>query len=111
MRLLKERDVYPILTTAGAENINIGYDCGGHDLISVNTLNNHSHSFDCNNDDEINDLKDAVRYFYRLGKNDIRVIYDRSDINAPYREEQPYKAISERASARAGVNDLGSTAV
>ena len=41
--------------------------------------------------DEINTLKKAVNYLHDLGKNQIKVIYEKSNGNLPLREEEPYK--------------------
>ena len=76
LRLLQEHKVFPVLTDWRDKYI--GYDCGGHDLISVDTLIDHSGTLLVICVEEINDLKDAVSYLYHLAKNDIKVIYDRS---------------------------------
>lgn len=99
LRLLQDRSVTPILADWRDEYR--GYDCGGHDLVSVDTLENSADTLLVVCVDEINNLKDGVSYLYHLGKNSIRVIYDRADANIPFRQEEPYKGISERASARA----------
>lgn len=99
LRLLQERSVIPILTDWRHEYQ--GYDCGGHDLVSVDALDDSSDTLLIVCVEEINALKDGIKYLYHLGKNKIKIIYDRADPNIPFRQEDPYRGISERASARA----------
>ena len=99
LRLLQERSVTPVLTDWREDYC--GYDCGGHDLLTVDKLEDSSDTLLVVCVEEINVLKDGIEYLYHLGKNSIRVIYDRADSNVPFRQEEPYKGISERACARA----------
>ncbi len=99
LRLLQEHSVTPVLADWRKEYQ--GYDCGGHNLVSIDTLEDSAETLLIVCVEEINDLKSSISYLYHLGKNNIRVIYDRADPNLPFRQEEPYKSISERASARA----------
>ncbi len=99
LKLLQERSITPILTDWRDKYKD--YDCGGHGLVPVKTLEDTSSTLLVVCVEEINDLKDGIKFLYHLGKNSIRVIYDRADANLPFRQEEPYKEISERACARA----------
>ena len=99
LRLLQEQSIHPVLTDWRDEYKT--YDCGGKRLVSVDSLQDTSDIFLVVCVEEINQLKDGIKYLYKLGKNNIRVIYDRTDANIPLRQEHPYKDISARARARA----------
>jgi hypothetical protein len=99
LRLLRERSILPILSDWREEYKN--YDCGGLNLVHVDSLENSHDILLVVCVEEINSLKDGIRHLYYLGKNNIKVIYDRADSNLPFRQEEPYKTIAERAAARA----------
>ena len=92
LRLLQEQAITPILADWRDEYKD--YDCGGLNLISVDTLEDSSDTLLVVCVEEINNLKDGIRYLYHLGKNRIKVIYDRADANIPFRQEEPYKSIA-----------------
>jgi len=99
LRLLQENGVTPLLTDWREKYLN--YDCGGHQMVSIKELDNDTDTLCVVCVEEINDLKDGINYIFNLGKNKIRVIYDRTDDNIPFRQEEPFKSISERAQKRA----------
>ncbi len=79
----------------------IEYDCGGRQLVSVDSLNDDGNTLLVVSVEEINELKAAIRYLLDKGLVGIKAIYDRSDPHRPFRQEQPYKGIADRARARA----------
>ncbi len=79
----------------------IEYDCGGRQLVSVDSLNDDGDTLLVVSVEEINELKSAIRYLLDNGPVRMRTIYDRADPHLPFRQEQPYKAIGDRARARA----------
>ena len=99
LRLLQERSITP--TLADWREKYLDYDCGGQQLISADELEDDKNTLLVVCVEEANDFKDAIRVIYYLGKNKIPVIYDRTDPNLPFRQEEPYKSISEKAQARA----------
>jgi len=99
LRLLQERSITPML--ADWREKYIGYDCGGHTLASLETIKDAQDTLLVVCVEEINQLKDGIKFLYHLGKNRIRVVYDRTDPNIPFRQEEPYRSISEKACARA----------
>lgn len=99
IRLLLQRSIIPIL--ADWREKFIGYDCGGYKVVSVDELEDSSKTLLTICEEEINHMKDGIGYLHSLGKNKIKVIYDRTDSNLPFVQEEPYKGISERARARA----------
>ena len=99
LRLLQENGITPQLTDWREKFLD--YDCGGHKMISVKKLDNDLDTLIVVCVEEINDLKDGINFIFNLGKHKIKVIYDRADQNLPFRQEEPFKEISERASKRA----------
>ena len=99
LRLLQENSITPILTDWRDKYSN--YDCGGHQMVSVEELNDSEDTLLVMCEEEINDLKDGINFLFNLGKHKIKVIYDREDDNIPFRQEEPYKGISDRARSRA----------
>ena len=99
LRLLQENSITPILTDWRQKYLS--YDCGGHKISSVEALDDTEDTLLVVCVEDINDIKDGIHFLFRLGKQKINVIYDRSDPNLPFRQEEPYRAISARARARA----------
>jgi O-methyltransferase len=99
LRLLQENSITPILTDWRDKYSN--YDCGGHQMVSVAELNDSEDTLLVVCVEEINDLKDGINFLFNLGKHKIKIIYDRADDNIPFRQEEPYKGISDRAQKRA----------
>lgn len=99
LRLLQENSVTPVLTDWREKFSN--YDCGGHQMTSIGELENTADTLLVVCVEEINDLKDGINFLFNLGKDKINVIYDRSDLNIPFRQEEPYKKISSKARRRA----------
>jgi hypothetical protein len=98
-RLLKEDGQVPILCDWREKFIK--YDCGGHKLIDISKIQDDDKYLLVICFEEINLLKNSISFLQGLSKNKIDVIYDRADPNIPYRQETPYKEISEKASNRA----------
>ena len=98
LRLLKERSITPILTDWRPEYQ--GYDCGGHEQVRFEEIENSVDTLLIVCVEEINALKNGINYLFHMDKNKIRVIYDRDDSNIPLRQEDPYRMIFERACSR-----------
>ena len=98
-RLLKKDGKLPLLCDWRDKYIK--YDCGGHSLININNIENNENYLLVICIEEINLLKESIRFLQNLSKDKINVIYDRTDPNIPYRQETPFKEISEKASKRA----------
>jgi hypothetical protein len=98
-RLLRERGADPILCDWRSGFV--GYDCGGKDLVSVDSLNDDPGTLLVVTVEEINDMKAGMRYLVDRGIKRMPVIYDRAEPHSPFHQEQPYKGIAERARARA----------
>lgn len=79
----------------------IAYDCGGRQLVSVDSLNDDTDTLLVVCVEEINDVKEAMRYLLDKGLTRMKAIYDRADPHRPFNQEQPYKGIADRARARA----------
>lgn len=99
LRLLQENGIKPLITDWREKYLK--YDCGGQEMISFNELQDDPDILLVICPEEINDLKDGIKYIHSLGKNKIKVIYDRADENLPFRQEEPYKGISQKARDRA----------
>jgi len=99
LRLLQENGITPLLTDWREKYSD--YDCGGYQMISVAELDDDTDTLLVVCVEEINDLKDGINFIFNLGKHKIKVIYDRIDDNIPFRQENPFKGISERARERA----------
>ena len=99
LRLLQENSITPVLTDWRPKYCS--YDCGGYELSPVENLEDTEDTLLVVCVEEINDLKAGINFLFRLGKNKIKVIYDRADLNIPFRQEEPYKSISNKASLRA----------
>ena len=97
-RLLMERSITPILADWRPEYTS--YDCGGQTLINIQEVEDTANTLLVVCIDEINTLKKAINFLHDLGKNKIKVIYDKSNGNLPLREEEPYKTIFEKAYSR-----------
>jgi len=97
--LLRERKVDAIL--CDWRNEFIEYDCGGKDLVSVDSLNDNPNTLVVICVEEIQEMKGAIRYLIDNKMSKMPVIYDRSEDHSPYHQEQPYKGIAERARSRA----------
>ena len=98
-RLLQEQGVEP--TLCDWRESFLEYDCGGKNLVSIKSLNDDPETLLVICVEEIHLLKSAVRYLMDNKINNIPVIYDRTEIHSPYHQEQPYKGIAEKATARA----------
>jgi hypothetical protein len=79
----------------------IAYDCGGRQLVSVDSLKDDPRTLLVVCVEEINDMKAAMRYLLDKGLTKMPAIYDRASPHRPFSQEQPYKGIAERARARA----------
>ena len=99
LRLLSENSIDPILCDWRKSFIK--YDCGGKNLVSIDSIEDSHDTLLIVCLEEINLLKEGIGYLQNLQKNKIRVIYDRSDSNLPFRQEEPFKSISEKAGKRA----------
>jgi hypothetical protein len=99
LRLLQENGVTPLLTDWREKFLN--YDCGDHKIISVTELDDDSDALLVVCVEEINELKNGINFIFNMAKHKIRVIYDRTDSNLPFRQEEPFKGISDRARKRA----------
>ena len=93
LRLLQENGITPLLTDWREKYSD--YDCGGYQMISVAELDDDTDTLLVVCVEEINDLKDGINFIFNLGKHKIKVIYDRIDDNIPFRQENPFKGISE----------------
>jgi hypothetical protein len=98
-RLLQEDGIKPILCDWREKYID--YDCGGAQLSHVSTLKDDENTLLVICLEEIQSLKQAMRYLFENDLNNIRVIYDRLDLHSPFHQEEPYKGINERARDRA----------
>ncbi len=99
LRLLQENSITPMLTDWREKYAN--YDCGGHQILSIEEIDDDADTLLVVCVEEINDLKSGINFLFNLGKHNIRVIYDRADDNIPFRQEEPFKGISDRARERA----------
>ena len=99
LRLLQERSITPVLADWREEYID--YDCGGKKLISHEDIEDDKNLLLVICPEDANEIKDAVRYIFYSGKKNIPVIYDRTDPNIPFRQEEPYASISSKAQNRA----------
>lgn len=99
LRLLQENSITPTLTDWREKYLH--YDCGGHQMVPVSGLGDSDDTLLVVCVEEINDLKNGINFLFHLGKHKIKVIYDRADDNIPFRQEEPYKGISDRARSRA----------
>tara|TARA_B100000965_G_scaffold405215_1_gene438378 strand:- start:1038 stop:2045 length:1008 start_codon:yes stop_codon:yes gene_type:complete len=99
LRLLQENSITPILTDWREKYAN--YDCGGHQMVPLEKLEDTEDTLLVVCVEEINDLKDGINFLFNLGKHKLKIIYDRTDLNIPFRQEEPYKGISDRARKRA----------
>ena len=99
LRLLQENSVTPVLTDWREKYVD--YDCGGHQLISVEDIDDSESTLLVVCLEEINALKKGISFLHELGKNSIKVLYDRADDNLPFRQEEPFRGISDRARNRA----------
>jgi hypothetical protein len=97
-RLFIERSITPTLTDWRTEYIE--YDCGGQKLTHIEDVEDCLDTLLIVCIEEINTLKNAINFLYHLGKNKIKVIYDRTDRNIPLRQEEPYNTIFEKAYER-----------
>lgn len=98
-RLLRERGVDPILCDWRKQFIE--FDCGGKNLVSIETLNDDPNTLVVVCTEEIHDMKAAIWYLIENKLSQMPVIYDRSEFHSPFHQEHPYKDIAERARARA----------
>ena len=98
-RILKNDGITPIMCDWRKKYVN--YDCGGQNLTNVNEIKDDSNILIVICLEEINDLKEGILYLQSLSKNKINVIYDRTDPNLPFRQEEPFKTISSKAMKRA----------
>ena len=99
LRLLQENSIIPALTDWRDKYSR--YDCGGHQMMPMAELKDSEDTLLVVCLDEINDLKNGINFLFNLGKHKIKIIYDRDDENIPFRQEEPYKGISDRARRRA----------
>jgi hypothetical protein len=99
LRLLQENSITPVLTDW--RDAYSSYDCGGYQMVAVEELSDSEDTLLVVCVEEINDLKDGINFLFNLGKPKIKIIYDRADDNIPFRQEYPYKEISDRARSRA----------
>lgn len=97
--LLRQRGVDATLCDWRDEFIK--YDCGGKNLVSIDTLGDSPETLVVICVEEIHAAKGAIRYLIDNKLNNMPVIYDRSEDHSPYHQEQPYKGIAERARSRA----------
>jgi hypothetical protein len=79
----------------------IAYDCGGQQLVPVDSLSDDTNTLLVVCVEEINDMKAAMRYLLDKDLTRMPAIYDRADPHRPFAQEQPYKGIADRARARA----------
>ena len=79
----------------------IAYDCGGKNLVSVDSLNDDPATLLVVCVEEIHEMKAAMRYLIDRQYNKMPAIYDRSEPHNPFRQEEPFKGIADRARARA----------
>jgi len=98
-RLLQERGIDPVLCDWRAKFIE--YDCGGKNLVSIETLDDDPEMLLVVCVEEIHQLKSAIGYLIDNKINQMPVIYDRTELHSPFHQEQPYKGIAERARRRA----------
>lgn len=98
-RLLREQGKKPILCDWRKKLI--GYDCGGKNVVSVDSLKNNPNTLLVVCVDEIHDMKSAIWYLIDKKLKDMPVIYDRTEYHSPFHQEEPFKGIADRARARA----------
>lgn len=98
-RLLKEEGQEPVLCDWREEFI--GYDCGGKEVVSVDTLYKTTDILIVICVEDITLMKDAMSYLFNSNLNTIPTIYDRGEIHDPYHQEEPFISIRERARNRA----------
>ena len=70
-------------------------------MIDINDIENNEKYLLVICIEEINLLKESITFIQNSSKEKINVIYDRTDPNIPYRQESPYREISQKASNRA----------
>jgi O-methyltransferase len=98
-RLLNAQGKLPIL--CDWRNKFVGYDCGGKFVESVDTLAVSADTLIVLCVEDITLMKEAIWYLFTTNLSSIPVIYDRSEIHDPFHQEQPFKAIREKAINRA----------
>jgi hypothetical protein len=98
-RLMRESGRDPILCDWRSDFI--GYDCGGKNVVSVESLNDDPNILLVVCVEELQAMKAAMRFMIDRKIDKMPAIYDRSEPHSPFHQEQPFKGIAERARARA----------
>ena len=98
-RLLQERGRKPVLCDWRPGYI--GFDCGGVEVVSVDSLKDNQKTLLVVCVEEIHDMKAAMWYLIEHKINRMPVIYDRAEAHSPFHQEEPFKGIADRARARA----------
>jgi len=98
-RILRENGIDPILCDWRKKYIK--YDCGGENLVSIDSIKNDDKTIVISCIDEINDLKNSINYIIENNFSELKIIFDISESNSPFNNENPYKDIAKRALNRA----------
>ncbi len=79
----------------------VDYDCGGKDVVSVDSLNDDPNILLVVCVEEIHEMKAAMWHLMENKIDRMPVIYDRTEPHSPFHQEEPFKGIGERARTRA----------
>ena len=98
-RLLQEQSRDPILCDWREKFI--GYDCGGKNLVSIESLKDNPSTLAVVCVEEIHDMKAAIWHLIENKLHRMPVIYDRAEAHSPFHQEEPFRGIADRARSRA----------
>lgn len=98
-RLLSEQGSNPVLCDWRQHFIE--YDCGGKNLVSVESLKDDPQTLLVVCVEEIHEAKAAIWHLISNNMNRMPVIYDRTETHSPFHQEEPFRGIAQRALVRA----------